>query len=118
MDEYEAALRHRYEDPPCHLLAEIHSTLIYLLRTVHFNRHTAVLSLMDLPADDDESLAENFGIKIMELTGHMADVGNNWERAPLRLSEDRAGWEESLVGCLKDVRLAFDNILFTTNFSV
>ncbi|VDB99827.1 unnamed protein product [Peniophora sp. CBMAI 1063] len=102
MDEYEAALRHRYEDPPCSLLAEIHSTLIYLLRTVHFNRHTAVLSLMEQDSDTDETIAEYFGIKLMELTSHMADIGNNWERAPLRLSEDRAGWEESLVGCLKD----------------
>jgi len=48
--------------------------------------------------DDDD-----LGVTIEELTTAMADVGNNWERTPLRHSEGRDGWEESLVGCLKDV---------------
>ena len=49
-------------------------------------------------ADDDD-----LGVTIEELTTAMADVGNNWERTPLRHSEGRDGWEESIVGCLKDV---------------
>ncbi|KAI0321703.1 chromatin remodeling complex protein [Amylostereum chailletii] len=102
MDEYEAALRHRLVEPPCHLLAEIHSTLIYNLRTVNFTRHSALVSLMSLQDDPDYEEDESYGVSISELTTAMADVGNNWERAPLRHSEGREGWEESLIGCLKD----------------
>jgi bromodomain adjacent to zinc finger domain protein 1A len=43
----------------------------------------------------------------------MADVGNNWERVPLRFSENRSGWEDAMVGALKDVRI----ILCLTAFS-
>ncbi|KAI0036698.1 chromatin remodeling complex protein [Vararia minispora EC-137] len=104
MDEYEAALRHRCVDPPCQLLAEIHSTLIYLLRTVNFQRHSAILSLQRLEDAelDEQDSSEEVGILTSEVVSGLADVGNNWERAPLRYSEGRAGWEESLVGCLKD----------------
>ncbi|EEB99158.1 hypothetical protein MPER_01214 [Moniliophthora perniciosa FA553] len=35
--------------------------------------------------------AKVLGITIDELTGAMADVGNNWERVPLRSSEGREG---------------------------
>jgi len=35
----------------------------------------------------------------------MLEVGNNWERVPLRAAEGREGWEEALVGCLTDVRI-------------
>ena len=105
MDEYEAALRHRVVEPPCQLLAEIHSTLIYNLRTVNFTRHSAVISLMGLQEQEDFVEDPHNGIPIARLTEAMADVGNNWERAPLRYSEGREGWEESLIGCLKDVRL-------------
>lgn len=43
------------------------------------------------------------GVSVDDLTTAMADVGNNWERVPLRHAEGREGWEEALVGCLKDV---------------
>ncbi|KAH9835634.1 chromatin remodeling complex protein [Rhodofomes roseus] len=102
MDEFEAALRHTAVEPRCSLLAEIHATLIYNLRTVPFQRHSAVLSLLegkDEAGGNDDLL---LGVSIDQLTTAMADVGNNWERAPLRHSEGRDGWEESLVGCLKD----------------
>jgi bromodomain adjacent to zinc finger domain protein 1A len=108
MDEYEGALRHRYVEPPCQLLAEIHSTLVYLLRTVNFHRHSAVESLMALQEaleEQGQEESEEYGVSTSDLLAAMADVGNNWERAPLRHNEDRAGWEESLVGCLKDVNL-------------
>lgn len=35
----------------------------------------------------------------------MSEVGNNWERVPLRAAEGREGWEEALVGCLTDVNI-------------
>jgi bromodomain adjacent to zinc finger domain protein 1A len=114
MDEYEHALRHSVEDPSCSLIAEIHSTLIYNLRTVPFDRHSALLSLArqkedwdlssDLSAEDDNG--EVLGVTIDELTAAMTDVGNNWERVPLRHSEGREGWQDALLGCLKDVRLS------------
>lgn len=59
------------------------------------------MSLMNTSEDDDD----DFGVTIEELTTAMADVGNNWERTPLRHNEGREGWEESLVGCIKDVCL-------------
>ena len=105
MDEFEAALRHSLVDPPCQLLAEIHATLIYILRTVPFDRHSAIVSLVDRKQEQGGD-NEVFGVTVDQLTTAMADVGNNWERAPLRHSDGREGWEESLVGCLKDVRIA------------
>lgn len=102
MDEFEHALRHSLVDPPCALLGEIHSTLIYNLRTVPFTRHSAVLSLLRLQ-DTLEEEHRVLSVSIDELAGAMADVGNNWERIPLRHNEMRDGWEEALLGCLKDV---------------
>ncbi|PPQ71756.1 hypothetical protein CVT26_007597 [Gymnopilus dilepis] len=105
LDEFEHALRHSVTDQACSLLAEIHSTLIYNLRTVSFVRHSALLSLLkrkeDLEKNNDQEVAVH-GILIDELIAAMADVGNNWERVPLRHSEGREGWEDALVGCLKD----------------
>ncbi|KAH7915371.1 chromatin remodeling complex protein [Hygrophoropsis aurantiaca] len=103
MDEFEHAIRHSVVDPPCNLLGEIHSTLIYNLRTVPFTRHSAVLSLLRSKADiEDLEHDKVLGVTIDQLAGAMADVGNNWERVPLRHSESRAGWEDALLGCLKD----------------
>ncbi|KIJ68264.1 hypothetical protein HYDPIDRAFT_146150 [Hydnomerulius pinastri MD-312] len=101
MDDFEHALRHSVIEPSCPLLCEIHSTLIYNLRTVPFNRHSAVLSLLhmkDTLQEDDKV----FGVTINQLAAAMADVGNNWERVPLRAGDMRLGWEDALVGCLKD----------------
>ena len=102
LDEFEHAIRHTLTEPPCPLIAEVHSSLIYNLRTVTFQRHSAVVSLMKASEEDGE---EDLGVTVKELTTAMADVGNNWERTPLRNNEGREGWEESLVGCIKDVRL-------------
>ncbi len=119
LDEFEHAIRHATDDPPCSLLAEVHSTLIYNLRTVPFHRHSAVLSLIQ---EDDESLV--LGNDTDTLTTTMADVGNNWERVPLRLAEGRQGWEDALVGCIKDVSANFvlarvysTSCLFSTQMS-
>lgn len=106
LDEFEHAIRHSAADPPCALLAEVHSTLIYNLRTVPFQRHSALVSLMrvhdELVKQQDDSEDIFLGIPFEELTAAMADVGNNWERVPLRHTEGREGWEDALVGCLKD----------------
>ncbi|TFY79366.1 hypothetical protein EWM64_g4644 [Hericium alpestre] len=101
LDEFEHAIRHSLLEPECQILAEVHSTLIYNLRTLNFNRHSAVLSLLNLK-DASASEGEEWGVSVDTLLEAMADVGNNWERAPLRHNEGREGWEESLVGCLKD----------------
>jgi len=105
LDELEHAVRHSVLDPPCPLLAEVHSALIYNLRTVPFTRHSAVLSLLRLKGDmeADEAVDDVFGVSIERLSTAMADIGNNWERVPLRYSEGREGWEDALLGCLKDV---------------
>lgn len=101
MDEFEHALRHSAAETPCVMLGEIHSTLIYNLRTVPFNRHSAVLSLLRMK-DVLEEDHKVFGVTIEQLTAVMADVGNNWERVPLRHADLRNGWEDALLGCLKD----------------
>lgn len=106
LDEFEHAIRHSVVEPPCSLLAEVHSTLIYNLRTVSFNRHSAILSLLrekDHLVKEGQADGDVMGISVDELSAAMADVGNNWERVPLRHSECREGWEDALVGCLKDV---------------
>ena len=106
LDEFEHALRHSLLDPSCPLLEEIHTALIYNLRTVSFTRHSALLSLLrlkEIAEEEDQESLEVLGISIDELTTAMAEVGNNWERVPLRHTEGREGWEEALVGCLKDV---------------
>ncbi|PFH54635.1 hypothetical protein AMATHDRAFT_134914 [Amanita thiersii Skay4041] len=105
LDDFEHALRHSVPEPPCPLLAEIHATLIYNLRTVPFTRHSALLSLLRLKEkmeDGEQATTRVLGVTIDELTAAMAEVGNNWERIPLRHTEGRDGWEEALVGCLKD----------------
>lgn len=104
LDEFEHAIRHSVDDPPCTLLAEIHSILIYNLRTVSFHRHSLVLSLLrEIEAEDEDDPSYVLGNDITVLNEALADVGNNWERVPLRPSEGRYGWEDALVGCLKDV---------------
>ncbi|KAF8203049.1 chromatin remodeling complex protein [Pholiota molesta] len=82
LDEFENALRHSAVDQPCPLLAEIHSTLIYNLRTVSFVRHSALLSLLKQKEDLEAK--------------RQPDI------MPLRHGEGREGWEDALVGCLKD----------------
>lgn len=103
-------MRHPHYDPPCPLLAEVHSTLIYNLRTVPFVRHSAVLSLMrekerlqEEGIDPESSSQHVYGISLEELIEAIVEVGNNWERVPLRLAETRDGWEDAMMGCLKDV---------------
>lgn len=105
LDEFEAAIRHSIPEMPCSLLGEVHSTLVYNLRTVPFVRHGALLSFLKYKDDQFEKGEEDdtcHGVTVDQLMAAMADVGNNWERVPLRFSEGRDGWEEAVVGCLKD----------------
>jgi hypothetical protein len=52
---------------------------------------------------DGDHQDDVLGVSIDDLIAAMADVGGNWERVPLRHAEGREGWEDALVGCLKDV---------------
>ncbi|KAL0580304.1 hypothetical protein V5O48_001721 [Marasmius crinis-equi] len=128
LDEFEHAIRHSLADLPCPLLAEVHSTLIYNLRTVPFQRHSAVFSLLRYKESLDPANSEDkvLGITLDQLTTTMSDIGNNWERVPLRFSETRDGWEEALIGCLKDhatlenfprLREILTKLLFSTDTS-
>ncbi|KAM6498263.1 chromatin remodeling complex protein [Amanita muscaria] len=105
LDDLEHALRHSVADPPCALLGEIHTALIFNLRNISFTRHSALLSLLRLKESLEEEGQERsmvFGVTIDDLTTAMAEVGNNWERMALKHADGREGWEEALVGCLKD----------------
>lgn len=99
LDELEHAIRHSDLDQPVTLIAEIHSSLIYALRALSTHRHLAVLSLLE---ELDEMDVEG-GVATEVLTDALAEIGNNWERQPLRADEGRYGWEEAMVGCIKDV---------------
>jgi hypothetical protein len=81
---------------------------------VPFVRHSLLLSLLKHKEDQEQTDLEDdmpYGVSMDTLTTAMADVGNNWERVPLRFSEGREGWEEAVVGCLKDVsRIIFSRI--------
>ncbi|KAH8120133.1 ATP-utilizing chromatin assembly and remodelling N-terminal-domain-containing protein [Phellopilus nigrolimitatus] len=101
LDDFEHALRHTHSDTPCSLLSEVHSVLIYNLRTVPFTRHAAVLSLLELQKNEmDVDSGDEPSIDM--LTEALADVGNNWERVPLKHADGRLGWQDAVVGCLKD----------------
>ncbi|KAJ7783454.1 chromatin remodeling complex protein [Mycena maculata] len=104
LDEFEHAIRHTATDTPCVLLSEVHASLIYNMRTVTFQRHSALVSLLRLRDGMLEGHEDDrvYGVSIDELTAAMAEVGNNWERVPLRHSDGREGWEDALFGCLKD----------------
>jgi bromodomain adjacent to zinc finger domain protein 1A len=110
MDDYEQALRHSVADPPCALISEIHSTLIYNLRTVPFIRYSA-LTYLEHRRDLEPTIShEILGVELRTLINAFYELGNNWERAPLRHAEGRDGWEESLLGCLKDVSILYSLI--------
>lgn len=59
---------------------------------------------------------EYFGVNTDQLSAAMSDIGNNWERVPLRHSEGREGWEEALIGCLKDVSTKISFFQVVANF--
>jgi bromodomain adjacent to zinc finger domain protein 1A len=97
LDEFEGALRHNLLEPPCTLLGEIHSTLVYILRTVPSNKELGIESLQASPQ------RPTYGISVEDLLTALEATGSNWERVPLRATEGRRGWEEAMIGCLKSV---------------
>lgn len=99
LDEFENAIRHNLYDPPCPMLGEIHSTLVYVLRTVTSQKDTSALSFERESRADEPVL----GVSLDQLRETLDETGNNWERVPLRTSEGREGWEEAMIGCLRCV---------------
>ncbi|KAL4267617.1 Chromatin remodeling complex protein [Pleurotus pulmonarius] len=96
LDEFEHAIRHNVVDPPCPLLGEVHSTLIYNLRSVPFVKYAAVTSL------ESNGLDSMHGVDRHTLVSTMYSLSGNWERQPLRSSEGRLGWENCMLSCLVD----------------
>ena len=112
MDEYEKALRHSVIDPPCRLIAEIHVCLINLIQERPFERHAAIVSLMELKDVLPETKhaherEDDWWVEIDELLAALAEVGVSWESSllssVLKAEADRDGWECLMVGVLKDV---------------
>jgi bromodomain adjacent to zinc finger domain protein 1A len=115
LDELERAIRHPVAEPPCALLAEIHSVLIYNLRTIPFTRHSAVLSLNRQLPETKYDWQHNHGVTLYDVIEAAGDIGNNWERVALRHTEGREGWQDALLGCLKDVRAYSTIALFLSH---
>lgn len=110
LDDYQNALRHCIVDLPCSLITELHVSLLNVLKEKPPNTPAAVGSLMRLrehpqtqagsEAWDGEGDRE---VTIDQLLKALSDVGNGWERRALKEKDGRKGWEEALVGCIKDV---------------
>jgi len=87
------------DDSYCFLIAEIHTCLAYNIRQVPGQRNTASTSLYEV---DQEGMNSVNGPPTEELLNALAARGGNWERAPLRNTPDREGWQDAIIGLLKD----------------
>lgn len=97
LDEYEHALRHATADPPCALIAESHVALMTVLRNQHPTKHhPAVVSLMQEDDGPEDVISGE------DLLNRLEAYGNNWEKVSLKAADGREGWEDALIGCLKD----------------
>jgi hypothetical protein len=103
LDEFEKAILHS-GDEHCSLIAEVHSCLVYNIRQVTSQKNVAISSLYE-HSQENTSVAEedNDLVPIDELIEAMRERGSNWERSPLRSTSAREGWEEAVIGLLKDV---------------
>ncbi|KAF7306668.1 hypothetical protein MIND_00458400 [Mycena indigotica] len=99
LDEFEHAIQHSVKGLPCSILSEVHTSLIHVLRGVPFIKHSAAISLI-APQNLQPKLL--FGVSVDTLTAEMNNHGGDWERAPLKIQEGRGGWEDAMLGCLKD----------------
>jgi hypothetical protein len=83
-------------------MAEIHTCLAYNIRQVPGQRNTASTSLYEASHEHD-GLDDGLKTTTEELLNALATRGGNWERAPLRNTPDREGWQDAIIGLLKDV---------------
>jgi len=100
------------------MVSEIHIALINIARERSNERHCAVLSLLELKNTEEseqvmDEKEDDWQVDIDELVAALTDVGSNWESVSLKSKEGREGWEEVLVGFLKDVS---PFMLFSWNF--
>ncbi|KAG9001450.1 hypothetical protein FRB94_004765 [Tulasnella sp. JGI-2019a] len=114
LDEYERALKHSLVELPCNIIADIHCCLIDMVKERPFERHCAIISLMELKTADagpdmgvtssEHEKEDDWQVEIDELVAALADVGVSWETTTPTLFESdvRDGWEPVLVGFLKD----------------
>ncbi|KAH7104205.1 hypothetical protein BKA62DRAFT_497973 [Auriculariales sp. MPI-PUGE-AT-0066] len=97
LDDFESALRHNTSEVTCSLIAEVHVALMGVLRNLHAQKHQpALVSLMQ---EDD---AETDLVPVQDLLTRMETYGQTWEKQLPKAADGRSGWEDSLVGCLKD----------------
>lgn len=101
LEEFEQAIKHA-DDRQCLLIAEIHTCLSYNIRQVTGQRNTASSSLYEQQLDGPEQIDEP--VSLVDLLALLATRGSNWERAPLRNTPTREGWQDAIIGLLKDVR--------------
>jgi bromodomain adjacent to zinc finger domain protein 1A len=99
LEQYGQAIRHS-APTPCFLLAEIHTCLAYNIRQVTGVRNTASTSLYESLQDDND---DPDAYSIHDLLTSLAARGSNWERSPLRSTANRDGWQDAIIGLLKDV---------------
>ncbi|KAG8844443.1 hypothetical protein FRB96_003031 [Tulasnella sp. 330] len=114
LDEYERSLRHSLVELPCKIICDIHCCLIDMVKERPFERHCAIISLMELKTTDsttdtpmtsgEHEKEDDWQVEIDELVAALADVGVSWETTMPALFESdvRDGWEPVLVGFLKD----------------
>jgi bromodomain adjacent to zinc finger domain protein 1A len=101
LDAYEQAIAHEGDEAPF-LLAEIHTSLAYNIRQVPNQRNIALSSLYEHQQELYRTRADEAD-SISDLIDALHEKGNNWERAPLRATNTRDGWEDSMIGLIKDV---------------
>ncbi|WFD34868.1 dolichyl-P-Glc:Glc1Man9GlcNAc2-PP-dolichol alpha-1,3-glucosyltransferase [Malassezia cuniculi] len=117
-DDLDAALRHPTHDPPCALLAEVHTALLQTV--VRDGAHSKELApamieakqrqreqvaVPEAPIPDDASAISSDLDDLDESPERVVidaahDIGHQWERRALRIEDGRRGWETHVVGCL------------------
>lgn len=112
-------MQHPYVNLHCGLIAEIHACLISVVQERPFERHCAIISLLELKNLGEGEAAgaahekeDDWQVEIDELIAALADVGVSWETTVPQLFESptRDGWEAVIVGFLKDVGFAFRHV--------
>lgn len=84
-------------------MAEVHTCLAYNIRQVTGQRNTASSSLYETYQSSIQVDGESV-LPIEELLTALSARGGNWERSPLRNTPNRDGWQDAVIGLIKDVR--------------